>query len=71
MRLVTTLALLALLCIAAPAWSAAARGVASASIVVPVVVIEALVEASPSVSVSVSVVRVRDGANEHVTVAFN
>ena len=65
MRSVPTLALVALLGIAAPA--SAARGVASATIVVPVVVAAAPASDSPSVSITI----IRDGANEHVTVAFN
>jgi hypothetical protein len=65
MRSVPILALITLLGIAAPA--SAARGVASATIVVPAVVAAALANGSPSVSIAI----VRDGANEHVTVAFN
>ncbi|HSC63443.1 MAG TPA: hypothetical protein VLD35_07410 [Caldimonas sp.] len=68
MRSVSTLALIALL-YAAPA--GAARGVASATIVVPVAVASAPADGSPSLTVTVSVTMVRDGANEHVTVAFN
>ena len=67
MRSVPALAFLALLCIAAPA--SAARGVASATIVVPVGVAAMLANGASSVSVSVAIIR--DGANEHVTVAFN
>lgn len=65
MRSVPTLALVVLLGIAAPA--SGARGVASATIVVPAVVAAALANGSPSVSIAI----VREGANEHVTVAFN
>ena len=64
MRFVSTLALIALL-YTAPA--GAARGVASATIVVPVVVAAVPADGSPSVSVTI----VREGANGHVTVAFN
>jgi len=60
-------ALLVLLCLTAPAAAWAARGVATASIVVPVAVAPMLADTSPAVSV----VRVRDGVVEHVTVAFN
>jgi hypothetical protein len=65
MRFVQTLALVALLGSAAPA--PAARGVASASVIVPVVV--AVAPASGSLVVSVA--SVDDGVHEHVTVAFN
>ncbi len=65
MRFVQTLTLVALLGIAELA--SATRAVASATIVVPAVVAEALTSGSPSVSIAI----VRDGANEHVTVAFN
>jgi hypothetical protein len=65
MRFLQTLALVALLGIATPA--PAARGVASASIVVPVVV--AVAPASGSLVVSVA--SIDDGVHEHVTVAYN
>ena len=68
MRSAPTLALLVLLGIAAPV--SAARGVASATIVVPVGVSGAAAAVASS-SVSVSVTAVRDGATEQVTVAFN
>jgi hypothetical protein len=67
MRSFPTVALLTMLCMVAPAVASSARAVASASIVVPVTLTAVLADASPSVSI----VRVRDGANEHVTVAFN
>ena len=65
MRSVPALALIALLCVATPA--AAARGVASAPIVVPVAVVAASVDGSAEVWITT----VREGANEHVTIAFN
>ena len=65
MRSLPTLALVALLAVAVPA--SGARGVASATIVVPVVVAAALASGETSVSIT----RVDDGVTEHVTVAFN
>ena len=65
MRSTAPFALLALFVIALPA--SAARGVASATIIVPALVALPLSSATPSVSIT----HVRDGTYEHVTVAFN
>ena len=66
MRSVQAVALVALSVLAAPA--SAARGVASATIVVPAIV---MVAAQSGDSPSVSIETLRDGAWDRVTVAFN
>jgi hypothetical protein len=65
MRSSAPLALVALLAVALPA--SAARGVASATIIVPAAVAVQLSSGTPSASIT----SIRDGAYEHVTVAFN
>lgn len=65
MRFVNVVVFVALLGIGAGA--SAARGVASATIVVPV----AVAAVFHGDSLSVTVQSVRDGAHQHVTVAFN